>query len=342
MVMTRTFWARGDSAHANNSYLNSTNTSKVPTTQITFTSGANGDIKLDPANGGVDPNTQVILDGTAYDFRLEFTANMPNSKKLADVEGVNVQGKPVAVITVMNGANGGAGSRLYFLTDGSGTREVMKDMPNGSIKLTNYTPSGGPVLICFGDGTLIMTPEGEVRVEDLRVGDLVTTQAGGAAPIRWIGKRDLSGVDFLLYPRLRPIRVPADTFGVGSPHSDLWLSRQHRVLVKGWEVELNFGCEQVLVPVGQLVGDSIHVDADREAITYFHLLFDAHEIVLSNGLCSESYQPGARSLSGMDAAARRELFLLFPELDTAQRRDAAASVNGKIARLLSTKQHRRH
>ena len=342
MVMTQTFWARGDSANANNSYLNSTNTSKFPTTKITFTSGTNGNIKLDYNNGGIDPNTQVTIGANTYDFRLEFTANMPIGKKLANVEGLNVQGKQVAVVTVMNGPNGTAGSRLYFLTDGSGTREVMNGLPNGSIKLTNYSPTGGPVLICFGNGTLIMTPEGEVRVEDLCVGDLVSTQGGGAKPIRWIGKRDLSGVDFILHPNLRPIRVPAETFGAGQPHSDLWLSRQHRVLVEGWEVELNFGCEQVLVPIGQLVGDCIHVDADREAITYYHLLFDAHEIVLSNGLCSESYQPGARSLAGMDTAARRELFTLFPELETAQRRDAATSVNGMIARLLSSKQHRKH
>ena len=49
-------------------------------------------------------------------------------------------------------------------------------------------------------------------------------------------------------------------------------------------------------------------------VSYFHLLFDTHELVLSNGTGSESFQPVQRSLEEMDADQRRELFTILPAL----------------------------
>jgi len=52
-------------------------------------------------------------------------------------------------------------------------------------------------------------------------------------------------------------------------------------------------------------------------ITYLHLLFDDHEIIRADGAWSESYQPGPRTLAGMEAAARAELEDLFPGIAAA-------------------------
>jgi len=43
-------------------------------------------------------------------------------------------------------------------------------------------------------------------------------------------------------------------------------------------------------------------------------MFDQHEIVLSDGTWSESFQPGDYSLQGVDQDQRQELLELFPEL----------------------------
>jgi hypothetical protein len=64
-------------------------------------------------------------------------------------------------------------------------------------------------------------------------------------------------------------------------------------------------------------------------ITYIHILFDQHEIVLSDGLWTESFQPGVRTLNGLDAAARREVLELFPELASSDKGFAAARLSLK-------------
>ena len=45
-------------------------------------------------------------------------------------------------------------------------------------------------------------------------------------------------------------------------------------------------------------------------------MFDRHEVVLSNGCWSESFQPGDYSLAGIGNAQRTEIFELFPELES--------------------------
>jgi hypothetical protein len=52
-------------------------------------------------------------------------------------------------------------------------------------------------------------------------------------------------------------------------------------------------------------------------VTYLHMMFDRHQVVMADAAWSESFQPGFRTLNGIDADQRAELFKLFPELDTA-------------------------
>ena len=47
---------------------------------------------------------------------------------------------------------------------------------------------------------------------------------------------------------------------------------------------------------------------------YFHMLFDAHEVVYANGAPSESFLVTERSLSAVTPEARAEITYLFPEL----------------------------
>ncbi|WP_309667103.1 Hint domain-containing protein, partial [Tabrizicola sp.] len=49
-------------------------------------------------------------------------------------------------------------------------------------------------------------------------------------------------------------------------------------------------------------------------VSYVHVLFDQHEVIRSDGIWTESFQPAGRMLSMLDHAAREELLALFPEL----------------------------
>lgn len=73
-------------------------------------------------------------------------------------------------------------------------------------------------------GTRIATARGEVRVEDLRPGDLVATREGGLRALEHVQLRDVGWRELGLMPILRPIRVRAGAFGSGMPLCDLVVS----------------------------------------------------------------------------------------------------------------------
>lgn len=168
---------------------------------------------------------------------------------------------------------------------------------------------------CFAAGTLIETADGQVRVEDLKVGDLVLTYDHGLQPIRWIGACSLSSDQLEAKERLKPILIRADALGAGYPHQDLIVSPQHRVLVSSIIALRMFDCEDVLIPANKLVAlDGIDIiDDTTNGVTYFHFLFEAHEIVWSNGALTESLFTGPEALKAVSAEARQEIEDLFPE-----------------------------
>jgi hypothetical protein len=153
---------------------------------------------------------------------------------------------------------------------------------------------------------MVDTPRGPVPVEELRPGDAVCTE-GGVALLRWRGLalRRAEGLD-------APVRIAAGCFGA---QRSIAVSPQHRILLGGPQAALWFGTDEVLVRALDLVdGRGVTRQTDGRPLRYVHLLLDRHEIITTQGLRSESYQPGARTVSAFDAAARDELLRLFPEL----------------------------
>jgi hypothetical protein len=84
--------------------------------------------------------------------------------------------------------------------------------------------------------------------------------------------------------------------------------------------ELMFGEDEVLVAAKDLVNDcSVRTLTADELpggeVEYFHLLFDAHQIVFSEGLATESFLPGPTVMNTLEAAVQEEVLSLFPEID---------------------------
>lgn len=171
------------------------------------------------------------------------------------------------------------------------------------------------ILICVARGTRIRTADGDRPVEEIEVGDLVKTRDHGLQPVRWIGSRRIGAAELAADPSLRPVRFRAGAIDGERPSRALLVSPQHRILIRGWRAELLFGTDELLVPAKALVNDGAVTTAhDVDNVEYFHLLFDRHQIILTNGAETESFFPGSYSLSHIDAAARAEIFRLFPEL----------------------------
>ncbi|WP_243730798.1 Hint domain-containing protein [Rubellimicrobium sp. CFH 75288] len=172
------------------------------------------------------------------------------------------------------------------------------------------------VIPCFTPGTLIATPRGERPVEELRVGDRVITRDNGIQEIRWVGRKEMPGRSLVAAPHLRPILIRAGALGRGLPERDMLVSPNHRILVSNDRTQLYFEESEVLAAAKHLVGSpGIHA-VDAMSVTYIHFMFDRHEVVLSDGAWTESFQPGDWSLKGIGNAQRSELFELFPELKT--------------------------
>ncbi|MCJ7872174.1 Hint domain-containing protein [Phaeobacter sp. J2-8] len=168
---------------------------------------------------------------------------------------------------------------------------------------------------CFTPGTVIKTMRGEVPVEHLRVGDRVLTRDNGYQMIRWVGSRSLNATQLAARAALRPIRISQDALGPGMPMRDMMVSPQHRVLINSAAAQMWFGEEEVLVAASHMTClDGVSRADDRDGVTYIHILFDQHEVVLSDGLWSESFQPGDMTLAALDGDQRDELLALFPEL----------------------------
>ena len=231
------------------------------------------------------------------------------------------------------------GREVFTPTDG----QVLQD---GTFQSASFVTTQGPLdvgelgPVCFTLGTLIRTPGGDVSVENLRAGDLIVTRDGGSKPIEWIGSRTLSVAELAADPSLRPVRIKAGALGEGVPSSDLIVSQQHRVLVRSKIAERMFGEHEILVAAKHLCQlEGIEIVDDAREVRYFHILFDRHEVIFSNGAETESLFVGTVALRSLDRAALGEVLKLFPDLAAFQqsKEPARAFVPGRLGRKLASR-----
>jgi hypothetical protein len=151
---------------------------------------------------------------------------------------------------------------------------------SGSVALS-YAVTGGATQLtvpCFTEGTLIRTPLGDVAVETIQPGMAVTNASGEAQPVIWVGRRQ---IDCARHPRPRqvwPIHIDAHAFGPGLPERDLRVSPDHAIYVN-----------EVLIPARCLVNGTTIRQVPMDAVSYFHVELPRHDIILAEGLETESY-----------------------------------------------------
>jgi hypothetical protein len=213
----------------------------------------------------------------------------------ADVTAV---GGPAAGMTATGVGNSAPGESHYWNSTGT---------------YTGIDPST-PGTICFANGTYIETKNGPRLVQDLVEGDLVLTRDNGYEPLRWIGAARRTKYETAKHENLQPVIIRQDAFGLGYPSRDLVVSQQHRILSTRMKNSLYFGEAESLIAAKHMIDNTSILSGGVCDITYYHLLFDAHEIIRSNDTWTESFLPNEYALSTVSEASRREVEVLFPEM----------------------------
>ena len=176
---------------------------------------------------------------------------------------------------------------------------ILRDADGNLVEGTPTPDVPGPV--CFVSGTLITTDQGDIRGDDLAPGMRVLSKDHHYVPIRAIRMARIGRTVLKRYPDVRAIRIPA---GVIGNKRCLRLSPAHRVLMTSAVAKMHFGQSEVLVSARQLVGHAgVTVETTEAPLSYFHLLCDQHEVILSEGCWSESLFLGDTTHAAIAAAS---------------------------------------
>ncbi|ATI12916.1 hypothetical protein CPF11_11035 [Acetobacter pomorum] len=141
------------------------------------------------------------------------------------------------------------------------------------------------VITCFLSCSMIRTPEGDVAVEDIQIGDEVLAfdwknNKEVTRPVVWVGKAHA-----VVRPGLPddeagyPVRVLKDAIADGVPYKDMLITAEHCLFF-----------EDRFVPVRMLVnGVSIFYDKSITSYDYYHVETEQHSVIQADGMLTESY-----------------------------------------------------
>jgi len=161
------------------------------------------------------------------------------------------------------------------------------------------------------------------RGGDIAGGDKIVTRDNGVQEISWIGGRVLGRADMQRAASLRTVLLRAGCFGHGLPVRDMLVSPSHRVLLMPEHPAALAG--ESLIAARDLIDHREVMAVDTVRVNYIHIMFEHHQIVMSDSIWTESFHAETKTLRGMDAAQRREILSLFPELETEEGQSAQAS-----------------
>jgi hypothetical protein len=136
------------------------------------------------------------------------------------------------------------------------------------------TPSTGH---CILRGTTIRTANGDRKVEDLKIGDLLPTMFGGLRPIQWIGRFPFkkSEPSKPWVKEVLPVRIVRSALAPHVPQADLYVTQTHALFIDG-----------VLVPAANLVNDitiRLYEAREYDELEFFHIRLASHDVIYAEG-----------------------------------------------------------
>lgn len=166
---------------------------------------------------------------------------------------------------------------------------IKFDGPSGTNSVNAIcTTSNDNFILCYLKGTLILTKQGLVPIENIKAGHSVVTKGKiyrnsyinpndkiKIEPVMWISKFRVTNLN----SKSRPICIKKDALGKNYPFQDLYVSPGHSLLL-----------DSKMVLAKDLVnGRTIYQDRECENVEYYHLECDRHSAIFANGVLSESF-----------------------------------------------------
>jgi len=243
--------------------------------EITFTDPSGGSYDLVLTVSGSDGTGTITgITGTADGAAITgLSTDFGADNAVQSTTGMQFDGNGLSFNTAGDTYN------LFEYNDGSGNGLWLEDLNDafqqGDIQNETFTVSP----LCFLRGTRVLTPSGEVAVEDLKIGSQVITLSGEAADIRWIGKGKI-----LCPPGRRsaatPVILRRHALAENVPSRDLRVTKGHALYVDG-----------VLIPAEFLVNHrSILWDDAAREVEFFHIELPSHNVILAEGAPAETYR----------------------------------------------------
>jgi len=207
----------------------------------------NPGIETPPTNQGED---QVKITGD----------NRPDKLNTAFYEGSGGTYRPIVL---------GAGGKYYLLSN--------SPIP-GSPDNTGTLDDAANFIYCYLKDTLILTPEGKKKIQELNINDEILNHDQKSIKIKWIGKQIINPVFAKLNKEL-PIKISANAIDINIPERDLFLSPDHSIFLEG-----------LMINAKALVnGHTIYqVSEWKDDVEYYHIMTENHEIIYSEGVPSET------------------------------------------------------
>lgn len=124
-------------------------------------------------------------------------------------------------------------------------------------------------------GSIVMTLEGEMPVEELAVGDRIITRDTGMATITAIRKKDMT---------CDMVAIMAGSLGHTRPDRDVMVPADQRILIRDWRAEALTGQKQALIPARALVdGEFVQLRQDMQ-VTAYEIELDRAQVIYADGL----------------------------------------------------------
>lgn len=235
------------------------------------------------ASGTLSATTINNYDPNKDTIELQDTTGAVSSYTIADGSDSS------KIITLQNASGQTVAEYAVKLADGvtlpSGDYSTSSaDAATNPLQIT-YSDDNTYINACFLSGGMIRTTDGDIAVEDIKIGDLVITRdwknnQDVTRPVVWVGKAQATiRPDLPLDEAGYPVRILKDAVADGVPYKDLLVTPEHCLFF-----------ENKFIPVRMLVnGASIFYDTSVSAYTYYHVETEQHSVITADGMLTESY-----------------------------------------------------